>query len=250
MALRNSWSMTIKPGPRWSGADMIVMCFDLSSKCIGVTFAQLKGNTPTYAKTLAIIPETPNAKDLGYTTALPKTIHYNGAQFPGLLKPGEYFTSRNEAKRRLSQLKSFTHKEMLKNIGKQCGFYLDSVKPDAIAMEKNKAFNGVLTTKLLAEIAGGLYFYAGLRNIPLYDYDVGTVRSNIRKSVKDFTRFTNGRNETSLDTKWEIYCRLRSYFEKKYPGLIDFSDMTMDESDSLAVFYHLLTAEPNSWKKG
>lgn len=220
---------------------MIAMCFDLSSKCIGVTFSQLKKQQLIYAETLAVIPEIPSALKLGYTTKQPKIIHYNGNQFKGLLKPGEVFTSKQEAKRRLSEFKGFTHRELLRNIGKQCGFYLDKIKPNVIALEKNKSFNGILTTKLLGEIAGGLYFYAGLRDIPLFDYDEGTIRAKIRKDIQDFDRYKD--DKMALDTKWEIYCRLRSYFEQKYPNLMNFSVMTMDESDSLAVFYHLLTTD-------
>ena len=222
---------------------MIVMCFDLSSKCIGVTFAQLKSGKPVYAKTLAIIPEIPSAKDMGYTTKQPKLIDYNGRQFKGLLKGNELFISQREAKKRISAFKSFTHRELLRNIAKQCGYYMDKVKPTVLAIEKNKSFNGILTTKLLGEIAGGLYFYSGLRNTPLFDYDEATIRANIRQTIPQYNRFHEGTDKLALDTKWEIYCRLRSYFESHYPGLIDFTDMTMDESDSLAVFYHLLTTE-------
>lgn len=218
---------------------MIVMCFDLSSECIGVTFAEIKNKKLTYIQTLAVIPESPSAKDLGYTTKQPKTIFYNGDKFKALLKDGEYFISKKEAKKRVTAFKNSTHRELLRDIGKQCGFYLEGVKPDIIALEKNKAFNGVLTTKLLAEIAGGIYFYTGMRDLPLHDFDVSTVRSNIRKTIPAFKRYTNELHQTALDTKWEIYCRLRSYFEKNHPGLLDFSNMTMDESDSLAVFYHL-----------
>lgn len=222
---------------------MIAMCFDLSSKCIGVTFAQLKKQKPVYAKTLAIIPKAPSAKDMGYTTKKPKVIEFNGNRFKGLLKPGELFISKKEAEKRLSEYKSFTHRELLKNIGKQCGFYLGKVNPHVIAIEKNKSFNGILTTKLLAEIAGGLYFYSGANDIPLYDYEEATIRSNIRSEIQEFNRYQAGSEKMALDTKWEIYCRLRSYFEKNHPGLLDFSSMTMDESDSLAVFYHLLKKE-------
>lgn len=222
---------------------MIVMCFDLSSTCIGVTFAQLKQHQLTYAETLAIIPEIPSAKALGYTTKKSKTIHYNGNAFKGLLKPGEVYTSKGEAERRISEFKSFAHRELLKNIGKQCGFYLDKIKPNIIAIERNKSFNGVLTTKLLGEIAGGLYFYSGLKSTPLYDYDEATIRAKIRKDIVEFNRYQADSDKIALDTKWEIYCRLRTYFEKHYPTILAFSKMTMDESDSLAVFYHLLQTE-------
>lgn len=219
------------------------MCFDLSSTCIGVTFAQMKNQRLTYAKTLAIIPKKLTAKDLGYTTEKPKKIDSRGNQFLGLLKPEEYTISKKEAERRISEYKQFVHRELLKNIGDQCGLYLEKINPDIIAIERNKSFNGILTTKLLAEIAGGIYFIAGMKQKPLYDHDESTIRAHIRRTIPDFTRYQEGTDQMALDTKWEIYCRLRSYFETNYPGLIDFSNMTMDESDSLAVFYHLLTTQ-------
>lgn len=222
---------------------MIMMCFDLSSVCIGVTFAQLKGITPIYVKTLAIIPESVSALDLGYTTKEPKKIHYNGNTFKGLLKPGETFTSKSTAKKRLAEFKNYSHRQLLKDIGKQCGFFLEKVKPDILAIEKNKSFNGILTTKLLAEIAGGLYFYSGMKDIPLYDIDESTIRAFIRKQIKDFSMYDGEAEKMAIDTKWEIYCRLRSYFEKEHPGILDFTKMTLDESDSLAVFYYLLKYE-------
>lgn len=218
---------------------MIAMCFDLSSKCIGITFAEVVKNKLTYINTLPVIPEKPSGKDLGYTTMLPKNIEFNGQTFKGFLKQGEVYISKNEAKKRIADFKNYSHRHLLKNIGQQCGRYLDHIKPTMIAIEKNKSFNGILTTKLLAEIAGGLYFYAGAKNIELYDYDVATIRSRIRNDIKDFSLFKKGTNKMAVDTKWEIYCRLRSYFESNYPSLIDFESMTMDESDSLAVFYHL-----------
>jgi hypothetical protein len=225
------------------GETMIAMCFDLSSTCIGVTFAQLKDEKLHYLKTMPIIPKRPSAKELGYTTQEPKKIHFRGNSFPGLLKSGEFEISKEEAGRRMADFKNFSHRSLLKNIGEQCGYYLDSIKPNVIAIERNKSFNGVLTTKLLAEIAGGIYFYCGAKKIPLYDYDEKTVRAKIRRDITKFNLLKQGTDQMAVDTKWEIYCRLHAYFESHYPSLVDFSNMTMDESDSLAVFYHLFTTE-------
>lgn len=218
------------------------MCFDLSSTCIGVTFAKMIEHRPTYVRTLAIIPKKPSGKDVGYTTKDPKQIEYRGNQFAGFLKNNESYISKEEANRRLSDFKNYSHRQLLRNIGEQIGPYIEKVKPGVIAIEKNKSFNGILTTKLLAEIAGGIYFITGAKKIPLYDYDEATIRAKIRKDIPVFNRYKEGTDETALNTKWEIYCRLRTYFDKNYPGLIDFSKMTMDESDSLAVFYYWLTS--------
>lgn len=223
---------------------MIAMCFDLSSTCIGVTFAQFHKKDLFFIRTLAVIPEKPSGKELGFTTKDTKKIHSNGNIFQGFLYPDETTISQKEAKLRIALLKNHSHRSLLKNIGKQLGYYIEKVKPDVIAIEKNASFNGILTTKLLAEIAGGIYFIAGARNIPMYDYSEATIRAKIRKDIPEFNRYKEGTDQTALDTKWEIFCRLRTFFEKNHPTMqVDFNNITMDESDSLGVFYHLFTTE-------
>lgn len=223
----------------------IAMCFDLSSTCIGVTFAQFHKKDLFYAKTLAVIPEKPSGKALGFTTNSPKTLYSNGKELKTFIYPGETsISSVEEAKKRVTNFKNYRHRYLLNNIGKQLGYYIDKVKPDVVAIERNETFNGILTSKLLAEIAGGIYFFSGARGIPMYDYPAPTIRAKIRKDITDFNRYKAGTDEMALDTKWEIFCRLRSYFEKNHPNMqIDFENITMDESDSLAVFYHLFTTE-------
>lgn len=221
---------------------MIAMTFDLSSTCIGVTFAQVENKQIVYGKTLPIIPKKPDARDLGYTTKTPKTISSSGNTYKTYLKPGEMFVSKAEAERRRSTFKNLEHNYLLRNIGQQCGMFLNKIKPDVLAIERNKSFNGILTTKLLAEIAGGMYFYSGAHGITLYDWDEATIRAKIRKDILSFSLQKNEEEEKiAVDTKWEIYCRLREYFSTKHNQPFDFSNMTLDESDSLAVFYYLYT---------
>lgn len=219
------------------------MSFDLSSVCIGVTFAQIDERTKkiTYGKTMPIIPKEIDPRDYGYTTKLAKKIAYQGAEFKGFLKEGEFTISQAEADRRTRQMKSERHNRLLRNIGKQCGSFLQKIQPDVIMLEKNSAFNGILTTKLLAEIAGGIYFYAGAFGTELFDYNEATVRAKIRRDIPHFSYEKDGKK--AIDTKWEIFCRLREYFTTEHPGVFDFANMGLDESDSLAVFYHYYTTE-------
>jgi hypothetical protein len=221
---------------------MIAMCFDLSSVCIGVTFAQIDSATfsITYGQTHAIIPEKPNPKWAGYAHAAPKILTHGEKKYKALLYHNEKYISMNEAAKRLAEFKNSSHNLLLRNIGEQCGRFLDKVQPDIVAIEKNKSYNGILTTKLLAEIAGGIYFYCGAKQIKLYDWDEATVRAKIRHDVKEFDLLHPG-GGMAIDTKWEIHCRLRAYFERVAPGLFPFNTMTMDESDSLAIFYYLYT---------
>jgi hypothetical protein len=225
---------------------MIAMTFDLSSTCIGVTFAQIgKARNIKYGKTLPIVPVKPTGLDVGYTTKQPKKITARGNTYSAFLKPGEILISKAEAEKRKKDFKNLSHNFLLRNIGEQCGKFLNQIKPDVVAIEQNKAggFNGVLTTKLLSEIAGGIYFYCGAQDMPLYDWDESTVRAKIRRDIKAFDRTRDGSegNEVALDTKWEIYCRLREYFTTHHKGIFDFTNMTFDESDSLAIFYYLYT---------
>lgn len=231
---------------------MISMTFDLSSTCIGVTFAQTddKGHI-IYGKTLPIVPKRPTGLDFGYTTKKPKKITTKGNTYNAFLKPDEILISKTEAEKRNKDFKVLEHNYLLRNIGAQCGKYLSKIKPDIVAIERNKSFNGILTTKLLAEIAGGIYFYCGANDMSLYDWDEATVRAKIRRDINTFERTIDGSegSEVVLDTKWEIFCRLRAYFSKNFPGVFDFSKMTLDESDSLAVFYYLFTTVIKGDKK-
>ena len=220
---------------------MITMTFDLSSTCIGVTFAQIdKKKKIIYGETLPIIPKKPDGTDVGYTTKKPKKLESKGNTYTGYLKPGEVLISKAEADRRKRSFKNLEHNTLLRNIGIQCGRFLNKIKPDIVAIEKNKAgFNGILTTKLLAEIAGGIYFYCGAHAIEMYDWDEATVRSKLRKDIQHFSLNKKDSEQFSVDTKWEIYCRLRAYFNEYHPGVFNFEKMGMDESDSLAIFYYL-----------
>lgn len=223
---------------------MIVMTFDLSSTCIGVTFAQINDDKKiTYGQTLAIIPKKLDPREYGFTTLAPKQIASGGKNFKGYLKPDEFSISHQEAKNRSAYLKTQMHSFLLRDIAKQCGLYLNKIKPDVVCIERNSSFGGVLTTKLLAEIAGGIYFYCGATNTKMFDYHEATVRARIRKDITEFSYVSELNGMQAIDTKWEIYCRLRAYFQKEYPLLFDFVKMTMDESDSLAVFYYYYVTE-------
>lgn len=183
-------------------------------------------------RSIPVIPVKPDGLMLGYTTKKPKTIASGGMEFKGFLKPEEFSISKTEATRRQSAFKVHAHNYLLRNIGKQLGNIIDRINPDEIVIERNKSFNGVLTTKLLAEIAGGLYFYAGARNIPLFDYDEATIRAYIRKTITDFS-YADANGKESIDTKWEIRCRLKEVFGK----LMNFDNVTLDETDALAALY-------------
>lgn len=219
---------------------MHVITLDLSSTNIGITRADIIDGKVTTLKTEALVPRKPTGRDFGYATVNEKKI---GTGYNAFLKEGEYHITKTEATRRRALVKAESHKQLLRNIGIDLGKILEEREVGFLAIERNVAFNGVLTTKLLAEIAGGLFFYSGLRDIPFADVLSGTVRSTVRHTIP------LSRNERieedgtiAYDTKSEIRLRLK----KVYGHLTDFKDMTLDESDALAVFHHL--KETHGWE--
>lgn len=216
---------------------MLVVAFDLSSTCIGVCVAKVDlKKQPIKLKTVSIIPQKPSGKDFGFTTKESKKIAKNGKEFQAFLYPHETIISQREALDRIRMVKSEKHLGLLKNIGQQCGELLFRLKPHVVLLEKNASFNGILTTKLLAEIAGGIYFYCGATDTSLCDYHVETVRAYLRQTIPVFDR-ANEDGKDVLDTKWEMYCRLRTYYKAQHPKIV-LDRITMDESDALALFYY------------
>lgn len=214
-----------------------VITFDLSSTLIGITYGVVEDKVITDVRTEGIVPRKPDGKHYGYTTKKPKRI---GRGYPAYLLPGEHHISKAEADRRATHIKQDAHRRLLLHIGEDIGDRIDAFGPNHIFIERNESFNGVLTTKLLAEIAGGLFFYSGIRRIPFEDLNVSTVRKTVRDTIplsRSERLLEDG--SIALETKLEIKERLR----KVYGHLTNFDGMTTDESDSLAIFHHVATRE-------
>lgn len=208
---------------------MFVATFDLSSKLIGVTIAQFKGETLTYVKTIPLYPKRIDGTTLGYTTKKPKKI---GDGYLAFLKPGEHHISQAEAKRRASTYKVLEHRHLLLDIYSQIGNLLQKVRFDVLIIERNSSFNGILTTKLLAEIAGGLFALAAIFRTQFYDLNESTVRSFMRKDLEYETLEKDGTVITGV--KWEMRKRL----EPVYREHINFENITLDEVDSLVLLHY------------
>lgn len=214
-----------------------IVALDLSSSLIGATYGVVEDGLVTSVRTEGIVPRRPDGRDYGYTTKTPKRI---GRGYPAFLHPGEHHISEAEAKRRLRHVKTDTHRRLLLNIGADIGERIEAFGPDRLLIERNQSFNGVLTTKLLAEIAGGLFFYSGLARIDFEDLDAQTVRKSVRGDLP-LTRAERVLEDgtLALATKLEIKERLR----KAYGHLTDFDAMSTDESDALALFHHVAVRE-------
>lgn len=208
---------------------MYVATFDLSSTLIGMTIAQYQGNEVVYVKTIPIYPKRIDGTDVGYTTKKQKTI---GDGYKAFLKPNEHHISKVEADRRNSEFKVLAHRELLLNIWRQVGDILMKVKFNVIIIERNSSFNGILTTKLLAEIAGGLFSIAAILRAEFHDLNESTVRAFIRKDLPYETLEKDG--QIIVGPKWEMRQRL----EPAYREHIDFENISLDEVDSLVLFHY------------
>lgn len=208
-----------------------VIAFDLSSSCIGVTTATVIDGYVTQVKVADIVPRKFTGLDYGYKTKTPKKI---GAGYSAFLKEDEFHITKAEASRRQSDFKVFKHRDLLLDIGKQVSDYISSLDLDLVMIERNMTFNGVLTTKILAEIAGQIHYLAASNAIEFESRSVHTVRKLIRKAIplSPADRVQKD-GSVALETKAEIKARLK----KVYGHLVDFDTMSEDGSDSLAVFH-------------
>lgn len=208
---------------------MFVATFDLSSTLIGMTIAQFKAGELIYVKTIPIFPKRIDGTDLGYTTKAPKEI---GDGYKAFLKQGEHHISKAEATRRMQEFKVLKHRKLLLNIWEQVGEILTKVRFNVMIIERNSSFNGVLTTKLLAEIAGGLYSIAAMYKAEFYDLHESTVRAFIAKDLPYETLEKDGK--IIVGPKWEMRQRL----EPAYRQHIDFDKISLDEVDSLVLLHY------------
>ena len=116
------------------------------------------------------------------------------------------------------------------------------IKPNVVLVEKNKIFNGVLTSVLLGKVMGVLVGITTSKGIPLKEYEVATVRKNIN-IVKCIEELVSELSQEEIDKIPDITKRaLRKYMEKKY-GKYGLKCSTDDESDACVVFDHWLENE-------
>lgn len=223
----------------------VIVAFDLSSKVIGVTVAKLKKKNIQDIMVFPIIPKRADGKLFGFTTKNKKKVELRGGQtINTFLKEGEVTISKKEAARRNRMVKEEAHTYLLKDIGKQLGYILFELQPDVIVLERNEAFGGILTTKLLGEIAGGIYFWAGFFDVELASYNARTMRSLLNKHVRG-ADVRNGDGELIVDTKMIVKRKLEKFYEDNLGVKVEgWDNATLDESDALMAFtYYYMTEE-------
>ncbi|MGN1093080.1 MAG: hypothetical protein ACI4RS_05440 [Monoglobaceae bacterium] len=215
---------------------MKIMAFDLSSACTGVTFADINNENIIFLKTFSIRPEvskTSVAKKLGY-------IHSENVATTGIrswVKSGGEIVSKTEKKKRDVEVRNAINAEIKKYISTELQKSIDNLNPDLILVERNESFNGVLTTKFLAEIRGILEGVATKQ--PIIQYSVAEIRKkfDLAKMTQEYvSKLTPSQVKKEKDITKNV---IKEYLEHKY----QIHCANTDESDSLAVFDHYYEKE-------
>lgn len=219
---------------------MVVMAFDLSSACIGVTAVEINGTSVVRMKSCPIIPPNFDPTVLGYMKTKKKLPVKSGELINTYYKKGETSISKKNKKKRDCEVRSQKDIFVLQHISKIMNNLITSVNPDLILVEKNEIFNGILTSILLGKVMGTLVSITGVQGIPLIEKKVNESRSSfdMKKILSDFRE---RHSPEELKVIPDITKRaLREYLQEIYgPYGVDFQ--TDDESDSCVIFHSWFT---------
>jgi hypothetical protein len=217
---------------------MIVMAFDLSSVCIGITTAEmdLYGNIKVM-RSCPIIPKEFNPETLGYMKSKKKLPTRNGELINTYWRRGETSISKVEKKRRDNEVRAQKDIRMLQEISKSMNDLVTAIKPDRIVAEKNEIFNGILTSVLLGKVMGTLVSITGINGIVFEEIKVTEARS-IFDIPKILNQFRSGHTDKELMIVPDVTKRaLREEMERLY-SQYGIRFQTDDESDSCVVFHY------------
>jgi hypothetical protein len=214
------------------------IAFDLSSKCIGTTCAALSDGEIIYLKTFSIIPATFRPKNLGWLSTKKTFFTAQGAKYSSYVCSRDEKVTKQEAKARDAKFRDEQRRLKLRSIAEKINEVITVVKPTVLIIEKNMAFNGILTTKQLAEIAGEVHAFAGILKIPLFEYYVQTIRKryNISFLLKEYCKDKTREELMAIEDKNKYLLKLELLKRFGKYGLNE--NMNFDESDSLAAFAH------------
>ena len=209
---------------------MRVMAIDASSVCSGIVVAEIdnKGEVSRIGSA-SIIPKKFSPTLLGYKAS---KANING--YKSYVKKGENFVSKTEAKRRNAEVRHARNDFKAKTISSQLNTLISKISPDIVVIEKNRTFNSVLTTALLAEVMGCVEGVCGANDIDLIKVTVEAIRKelNAPKLVKEFCEIKTVEELSSYEdiTKEAI----KDYLEYIY----NFRMANTDEGDACAVFHY------------
>lgn len=218
--------------------DKIILAFDLSSVCVGVVAAKIEifSKQPLTVISCPIIPEKFNPEELGFLKYKKKIpLSRGNKEVNAYIKKGETHISKEEKRRRDVIVRNHSNKFALKYIGEQITKIIEATKPDIVLVEKNKIFNGVLTSVLLGKVMGVLVGICASKGIQIEEYEVVVVRSHI-DIIKATQDLVAGLSKEEIDNIPDMTKRaLRKFMEQKY-GQYGLKCATDDESDACVVF--------------
>lgn len=216
---------------------MRVMAIDSSSVCTGVVIAEIEEKRIIKVGCAPVIPQKFDVSSLGFMKTKKRYTSKNGKEYLAYTMPGETYVVESLAKKRNVQVRHEKNNFKVRNIGSQLDNIIKNIQPDIIVIEKNKTFNSVLTSALLAEVMGLVEGVASANNIPLYKYTVEEVRKSINASklVKLFAMSKTPEELASCEdvTKEAI----KDYMVVEY-GKYGFKPATLDESDACLIFHY------------
>lgn len=213
---------------------MKILSFDLSLTQTGVAFAEINAkNQVKRMFTTSIIPsvnEEQAVRKLGFMASKRQVATKNGnSHWSYVVNSGEQVPYAEKKKRDVA-VRNAINMEKRDSLAKQIKLLFDKVKPDLILVERNESFNGILTTKLLAEARGILE--GACAGATIKQYSVSEIRKGI--DLVGLTRnFVNKLADSGQPFPKDITkSALKLYIEEKY----SISTANTDESDACMVF--------------
>ena len=220
---------------------MKILAFDLSTACTGVAGVELDGTTIRFLQTFSIVPAVDKKqiiKNLGFEPSKQYINSANAQKLLSYVKHSGERVSKTEKKSRDVAVRNAINGAIKQDLAVKLNELMQSFSPDLVLAERNEAFHGVLTTKLLAETRGILEGATG--SIPLLSYSVVKIRSQLHlTSVIDaYISSIQDASELSGVDKITKYA-IKHYLEEKY----HIQCQNTDESDALAVFDYYYETE-------
>lgn len=220
-----------------------ILAFDLSSARTGCVCASLDDKEIKFMDTFSVSPSVNRHGIISGLGFLPQkqTLSKKGKKMSFYAKShGEQITQAEKQKRDVL-VRNTVNGIIKKEISSAFKKVVENIKPDLILVERNEAFNGVLTTKFLAEIRGILEGVAVEQ--PILQYSVSEIRKkfNLAKMTREYIKSLD--NPKYIQGKKDITkLVIKDYLENKYSIRCG----NTDESDALAVFDHYYETEVKS----
>ena len=210
---------------------MKILSFDLSLARTGVAFAEINDGAVSNVSTVSIIPSADERRlieGLGFLYSKQKIDTKNGGSYQAYVTHKGERPPYAEKKKRDVAVRNAINMGKRNSLAEQIKLLFDKVKPELVLVERNESFNGILTTKLLAEARGILE--GACVGAKIKQYSVAEIRKNI--DLVSLTRkFVNYLSYTGDPFPSDITkSALKHYIEEKYcicPTNTDESDACM-----------------------